>query len=346
MRRLLSVLMAAMLFLSACGDSDAAVDAVSNGGDEAPTTTSTDDGSGSTGTTAVAAEPVSSANSDWCQTAREISDQTDEIEASGVGFGEQFEILFRDVLPQMRASARNAPADLDVDWDYFFARFDEMTELFASVDYQVLALTDEQLEILDDERMDEYNDTIDTYNETVCGITDDVADGTDTVDSTTFSDADIDALLNGPRRDDILGGLTTLGIDEEIAECVMRDALSQGGLVGADAFGPDFLDTLTECGMTAGDLASLGSSGSVGGDSSEGFEGTFEALSPLAGNPALAQAILPVLLGIGIDEEAAQCLVDAIGSAESAVEFSDGESFANLLEGCGMSLSDLLSLAG
>jgi len=347
MIRLLTVLMTALLILSACGDSDAA----SNADDEASTTTSTDgdsDSSDRTAVTTAAAVPAGSSNSDWCQAAREVSERTDEIEASGVGFGEQFEIMFRDLLPQMRAAATNAPADLDVDWDYFFARFDEIDELFASVDYQVFALSEEELEIFEDERMDEYNDTIDNYNETVCGITDDaeIADATDTVDSATFSDADIDALLSGPNRDEILGGFTVLGIDEDTAECVMRDALSQGGAVGADVSGSAFLDSLTECGMSAGDLASIGLSGTVGGDTTEGFDDVADFLSGLTGNPAAAQAIMPLLLGLGVEEGAAQCLVDTIGSAESAEQISDVPSFANLLEGCGMSLSDLIDLAG
>lgn len=341
--RLLALLLALAMIAAACGDSD---DSSDDAADQATTTAvaADADGDDTTETTeapTTTAAATGSSDSDWCTASREIAERSDEIEAMGLGFGETLRLQFTELFPRMRAAADNAPSDLDVDFDFYFEQIGAFEELLESVDYQIFNLTEEQANSLDDERMDEIDAAIENYNETVCGITDDPSDEPADI---VLTEEDVDALLNGPNRDEILGSLLELGVDEAAAECVMREVLLTGmaDAIGANFTDPEFLSTLEDCGLTAADLAEIGLAQDPE-EAAEVFEQLAAALPLVAGNPEL---LLSLFASLGLDAEASQCLADTLAAEGAAEQMADLADFTAVIEGCGVSLEQIIGLAG
>lgn len=344
--RLIAAILCLSLIAAACGgssDDESSADGVtttsSDGSDDASTTVAP-------ATTGPATTEAASGDSGstFCEAARAIDDRADEIEAMGLGVGETFRLQFEELIPMTSNAASLAPADLDLEFDYYLNRLTEFRDLLETVDYDVFSLSEEQLELFDDPRMDAFDDGLTDYTENVCLITDDdTGAGTDEGVGLVLTEDDVDALLNGPRRGELLGELTEMGLSEAVAECVMRETLLAGAeLVTISA---DFAAVLTQCGVTAEQLANIGVSLDP-----EAAEAAFEQLASilplLAGSPAAAQAVVPVLTGMGVDPTAAECIANALAEPDAAETLTDISSFTGVLEACGVTIEELLAAVG
>jgi hypothetical protein len=335
MRKSLIVVFAMSLLAAACG-----------GSSDTSTETATDSTSGPA-TTAPTSAPSGSSD-EYCRLVLEIEASIEAIETEGLDFGEELGKLFRVVGPMQIEATKVAPAEIAADANKFAEGMTAAREMLEAVDYDLFALTEEQLAIVDNPEFDNANEAIETYNETECGVVNDDASAED--DGVALSDENIDSLLSGPNRAAAISPMLELGLNEDAAVCVMRDTLQRGS--NYDPAAPENLEALigvmTDCGVSLEDLARIGlAEGDVEIDATiEQLQTIFtpELIETLRTQESARVAMAAGLASSGLDDPAARCVVDAI--AETGTDaVGDATTFLDLFLNCDVSISDLASLS-
>ena len=337
MKHMLAVLFATLLLLAACGDSDDPRTAEGQSGDAI----GADDANGP------AADASSASTSDWCQGAIESQAEVDKLEASDLTVQEQFRARFETLLPGQLALLRAAPGPISGDAGELANGLETLAALLAAVDYNVFALDEADAALLEDATLEAAGGAVDDYVLEVCGL-DAQPEGSETASATVrLSDAEIDALLSGPLRDEILGSLGDLGIGDDEAECVMRVALGSGvDVLGAVDEG--LLELLTNCGVTLEELAAIG----LGTDQDgvrEQLRALTSAFTPefqeaLKVSEEARTALAGLLVDQGFTQEASDCAVKTLAELEDLSVLDDVEVLVGLFLDCGVSLTDLAAL--
>jgi hypothetical protein len=341
LKRTVALGLAGLMFLTACGGDDT-VDAASDTTVQDETSATTAAPNNTTAAPETTEAPSGDSGSDFCNISREIDRLDTEISNSDLSMSETFRLQFETLIPLVERAAAAAPSDLDVDWDLYLATIRDFDELLSSVDYNMFALTEEQVEGIDSVEMDAADAAISEYSEQVCGIVDDESADADVA----LTEEDVDAILASPQRDAVLGGFTELGMDEATAECVFRATFSLDDGTGDIGSSPAFLEALTGCGVTAGELAELGLS--LSPEDAAAAAGAFDeiaALIPLlADNPEMAAMLVPVFTSLGMDADEAQCAVEALTNPENIDAMGTPSGFTDMLEGCGLTLAEITEL--
>ena len=168
------------------------------------------------------------------------------------------------------------------------------------------------------------------------------------VASGALSDDEIDAVLAGDERDEVLAPLLSLGFDEAAAECAMRAALGSGIDVLAEV--DEELMTLFEsCGVSVEQLAALGL-GTTEDEVAEQLRLLTSVITPeiqeaLRSSEEARAGTTALLVGQGFGEEEAACLIQALVDLEDLALLEDLDTLVGMASGCGLSLSDLSRLS-
>jgi hypothetical protein len=325
MKRLVGLLTVGTLLLMACG----------GGSETATTTTAETDG-----------EPRNF--SDWCEGANWVNDEVDALSASSLALEERLRRQFTGELFATQIELlRNSPSDISATANTLADGILEVRDVLVEVDFILFALTDEQSAIFDSESLDRADDLFEEYLEAECGISD---DETESAERLPLSQAEVDAVLDGPDRAGTLGALMDLGVEEDVAECIMTEVL----LTAMDIDGAvdqEMIDVMTGCGLTLEQLAAIG----LGVDEDEvsdaaGLDQLRAVVSPeliqtLNASQQARDAITAALVAQGLAQDDAACIVENLSTIEDAAVFDDLSGFVALLEGCGMTLEELANLS-
>ena len=330
------------VFAAACGSSDTTS---AQSEDDTATETATAD---SSATTAAASSAGSSSSSSYCAQVLVIEKAIDEIESRGLTFGDEIGAMFREVLDLQVDALSIAPDEIADPAVIVADGLTNLKTILEPVDYDIVALTEEQQELLDSAELNDAQDLLEQYHEDVCGTEEDSPDDDE---APRLSSDDIDSLLNGPQREEVLGPIMAAGIDEAAAECTVRALFGAGiGFDLSDNANLDQLvDIMTGCGITLTQLAELGvqDSGEVFDPNAmlEGLRFVFtpEFINALRDNENARNSMAQGLVASGLDAAKAPCVVAAIAEAGPSA-LDDLDTFINLFLDCGLSISELSAL--
>lgn len=191
-------------------------------------------------------------DSDWCNASRDIDVLGDDFDNVDFTNPEAVRDVYLTMNDAIRDAAPLAPPELADAVDTTLDGFDQLNDVLADVDYDIL---NADLAIIDelDAEMQAASDTIDAYNAEVCGIPIDTGDDGD--DDSAFDPS------AGTIRDQAVGELVNQGFTQEEAECIFDKLDLSDPNLGEDP--NEMLVIFEECGIGLERLAELG--GTVGG---------------------------------------------------------------------------------
>ena len=343
MKRFLWLLALIALLAAACGGGDSDATDTSEVDEELSAT----DASAPSGASTASADPGSDPNSSWCVGAAAVQARVDEIEARGLPLQEQLRAQFEELLEDQIALLNSAPSDLEADARAWADGLSEAAALFASVDYNFFALDEEQSAIIDDPAVQAASEAVEDYLENVCLIDIDGQPDTNSPTDLRLTDDEIDALLSGDERDEVIGSLVALGIGETEAECVMREALRAGVNV-LGQIDAELIAILTDCGVSAEQLAAIGL-GTTEEDVSTQLESIAALFTPelqaaLQSSSAARDGLAAIFVQQGLDQGQADCAVQTLADLEDLSALEDLDQLLELMLECGISLNDLANI--
>jgi hypothetical protein len=236
MKKLVLLIAALALFAAACGGSDG-------------------DGGSSGGGTLSASE--------WC----DYNEQVDGLELFGESADfNSFESSIQGFLSIVDEVEDRAPEEIKDDIAVVAQAMADLDEVLSEVDYDFLALSESDLEGLDDPAVEEASDNISNYADENCGTGSDSSDDDDSSDepedeATAEPEDDVsddsgdtdDFDPNDSFRQIMVDSFVQAGMTEEQATCIVNgidmDTLTSGDF---DPFA--FLDLYEDCGVNLADL--------------------------------------------------------------------------------------------
>lgn len=231
--RALAMVLGALVFIAACGDSD--------GG-------------------------VAGTGSSWCDLMRELdsSDPFEDLDNAALPTAADLEAAFEltaSLLDDVRSAA---PSEISSDVNVFADAFEDAISLFGEADYDFLNIdpSDERFLALDSAEVAAANANVEAYNETECGIAADSGSGVDDGPDTTIGgaddgDDDLDIPGEGTIGERFVQQLTDNGFTQTEAECLLdglAPTLSDGEAPAAD----NLFAMFEECGIDLARIADIG----------------------------------------------------------------------------------------
>lgn len=312
MKRLLALLALGSILLAACG-SGSEPESVTEAQPDSETETETE-----TETEADTDTDTDSRGfSDWCDGARWVDNEVDALAASSQALEVRLRRQFTGELFATQIDLlRSAPSEISVVANELADGLLEISELLVDADFVFFALTEEQLAIFESQDLEDAGDLFEAYTAEECNIT----------------EAEGDALLSGPERAGVLGPLMDLGVDEDVAECIMTEALLTGkGIDGA--VDQELIDVMTGCGLSLATLDQLRTVLSP------------ELIQALNSSQQARDAIVAVLEAQGLAPDDAVCLVNNLADVTDVSALEDLGGFVALLAGCEITLDELANLS-
>lgn len=346
MRRLIPLVLALSVLAAACGGG--------GDGDGSSTTTTVDTGD-STATTAPAATAttgpttteraadLAADGSDWCRGAADVQRRLDEIEARNLPLQERFRVQFEELLDDQLALLGNPPAAIAAESAMYAEALEEAARVLAEVEYNFFALEEGTTALFDDAEVQAASDTVTNYLDDTCELD---TDGDESA-SLRLSDDEIDTLLGGEQRAEVLGSLLALGLSEGEAECVMRASLSQGVDVLGDA-DAELIALLEDCGVSADKLAAIGLQVDEG-DVAARLQSITALFTPelqlaMQLSPDVRAGVVTLFIDQGLAEDQAECAVQTLTDLEDLEVLNDTDQLLELMFECGITLQDLAAL--
>ena len=344
MRRPSALLFTFALLASACGG---------GGGDSADattTTTATDSTEAgvaatdaSTSTTADTSDAPAAAG-DWCAGAARVQQRIDELQAAGTPLQDRLRIQFEELLDTQLGLLRSAPSRIEADALRYADALEQAAAELAEVEYNFFAIEEGSIPLFDDPAVQASSDVVTDYLETACELD---TDGGDSGASLRLTDDEIDALLGGEDRDEVLGALLALGLDEAEAECVMRESLSQGVDVLGDA-DDELIALLEGCGVSANKLAAIGL-GVDEGDVASQLQALTSLFTPelqlaMQLSSEVRDGVVVLFVDQGLSRPQAECAVQTLTDLEDLEVLNDTDRLLELMFDCGITLEDLATL--
>lgn len=243
-KRLVALLVPAVLVLAACGGDDDAATTT------APTPLATDAGEADGASDADEGADEAGSSSDYCRLFREFEEEdpfdTFDDDSDFGGFREAFGQA-QVLLDRIQAIA---PAEIRDDFATIAEGFGQLADALEDVDYNLFELDESVFEGFD-ERFEEAGDRIDEYNERVCGIS------SDDFDDEPAISVDPDAAFDeNSVRDLVAQQLAAIGLSSEQAACVAGKLDLEGIAASGDDVDPmAFFELFDECGV---DFSTLG----------------------------------------------------------------------------------------
>ena len=323
MKRLLALLVVGSILLAACGS-------------ETETETQSD------------SETETRGFSDWCNDARWVADEVDALAASSQALEERLRQQFAgELLATQIDLLRSAPSEISTIANELADGLLKVSDILVDADFVFFALTEEQLAIFESQDLEEAGDLFEAYAAQECGITD---DETESAELLPLSQDEVEALLSDPERAGVLGPLMDLGVDEDMAECIMTEALLTGEGI-EETVNQELVDVMIGCGLTIEQIAAIGLgvsedevSGTVGLDQLRTVLSP-ELIQALNSSQQARDAIAALLEARGLAPDDAACLVDNLADVEDVSALEELDGFVALLAGCEITLDELANLS-